>query len=68
MAVTRWSALALAEMRSVENGLPAATAGVIRIRARQIAAEAGRSQVEREDVRNAVADHFGGRDDSEEAE
>ena len=67
MAVTRWSGEALAEMRSVEHGLPATASAVIRDRARRLAAEAGRQPVEREDVCQAVGQHFGaGEDDDSE--
>jgi len=59
MAVTRWSGEALAEMRGVEAGLPATSAALIKTMARQLAAEAGRAQIEREDVCQAVGRHFG---------
>lgn len=59
MPVTRWSGEALAEMRSVEHGLPAVSSSRIRQLARQLAAEAGREQVERDDVCRAVGHHFG---------
>jgi hypothetical protein len=59
MPVTRWSGEALAEMRSVEHGLPAVSSARIKQLARQLAAEAGREQVERDDVCHAVGRHFG---------
>jgi predicted kinase len=63
MAVTRWSAQALAEMRGVEHGLPATSSAVIKTLARKIAADAGREQVESDDVRQALGRHFGVGDD-----
>jgi len=59
MPVTRWSGEALAEMRSVEHGLPAVSSARIQQLARQLAAEAGRDQIERDDVCQAVGRHFG---------
>lgn len=59
MPVTRWSGEALAEMRSVEYGLPAVSSARIKQLARQLAAESGREQVERDDVCQAVGRHFG---------
>ncbi|MCC2669515.1 MAG: hypothetical protein K0Q72_1986 [Armatimonadetes bacterium] len=67
MAVTRWSGEALAELRGVEHGLPVTTAAVIKDLARRLAGEAGRQQVERQDVCQALGQHFGaGEDDDPE--
>jgi hypothetical protein len=68
MPVTRWSGEALAEMRGVEHGLPAVSSARIKQLARQLAAEAGRGQVERDDVCQAVGRHFGVGEGDEEAE
>jgi hypothetical protein len=58
MAVNRWSAEALAEMRSVQAGMPAPAASQVRTLVIRIANEAGRQQVERTDVAEALAQYF----------
>lgn len=68
MPVTRWSGEALAEMRGVEHGLPVVSSSRIKQLARQLAAEAGREQVERDDVCQAVGRHFGVGDGEDEDE
>jgi hypothetical protein len=51
----------------VEHGLPVTTAAVIKDLARRLAGEAGRQQVERQDVCQALGQHFGaGEDDDPE--
>lgn len=58
MAVNRWSAEALAEMRSVQAGMPATAASQVRSLVIQIANKAEREQVERADVGEALAQYF----------
>lgn len=56
--VTRWSGEALAELKSLERGSTAVVARAIRQRAQQIAAEAGREQVERADLGEALIRYY----------
>ena len=68
MAVTRWSAEALAEMRSVQAGMPATAASRVRSLVIQIANKAGRAQVEPVDVGEALAQYLRVEAEEEEQE
>jgi hypothetical protein len=57
MAVTRWTAPALAELKSLERGSTSVVAREIRRRAQQAAA-AGRQQVERQDLGTALTQYY----------
>jgi histone H3/H4 len=59
MAVRTWSAEALAEYRSLEHAVPRSLAARIRPLAQEIAAGAGRTQVERLDVCEALGRLYG---------
>ena len=58
MAVTRWSGEALAELKSLELGSTAVVTRWVRQRAQQLAAEAGRQQVEAQDLKEALGQYF----------
>jgi len=66
MAVTRWSAEAMAELRSLEQAVPRTLQGRLRSTALEIAAAAGRTQVERLDVCQALGRIYGQGDDEQE--
>jgi histone H3/H4 len=59
MAVTRWSAEAMAELRSLEQAVPRTLQGQLRAKAMEIAGTAGRTQVERLDVCQALGTIYG---------
>jgi histone H3/H4 len=56
--VTRWSAPAIAELRSLERGSTGVVAREIRKRAQQLASAAGREQVERSDLSEALVQYY----------
>jgi histone H3/H4 len=58
MAVTHWSGEAMAELKSLEQSMPRRMMGWIRQRAQQLAAEAGRRQVERIDLCEALGRYY----------
>jgi histone H3/H4 len=69
MAVKNWSAEAIAELRSLEQTVPRTVASRLRSTAQEIAAAAGRSQVERLDVCRALGRLYGMEElEEEEAE
>lgn len=58
MVVTRWSGEALAELKSLERGSTAVVTRWVRQRAQQLASDAGRQQVERTDIAEALGQYF----------
>jgi hypothetical protein len=68
MAATRWSAAAMAELRSLEATVPRTLAARIRPMAQEIATAAGRSEVERLDVCEALGRLYGGPEPTQDDE
>lgn len=66
MAVSRWSAEAMAEIRSLESTVPRRLAQQVRQAAQALAAAAGRTCVERLDVCEALARTYASEEEAAE--